>query len=323
MLNVADGRRPTPRARTPTSPLLNVDCRRALAGAIDRERSTEERGAGLGAAGQRPVPARLARLPRGHRLPEVRRRRGQGGDGQVPRRARRPTTSSSRFNTTNDPFNVETNTLIISMWQEAFGDKVQGQDHADRAGPVHRPRPHRHVPGVRLAQPRRQRPRPAADVVAERVGGADRPAGAQLRALQGPRDRRGARHDQDEPRPGRPQGGRRGRSTSSSASRCTTCGWRWALWGIISQPYVNGVQANMLPDGGEGHRPRLRRPCTTSTRSGATTGSASSNRRSPWSAQPDCLEGVLRLTEPTNSTHLPRRRSPVLCHRIGRRRRVR
>ena len=28
------------------------------------------------------------------------------------------------FNTTNDPFNVETNTLIISMWQEAFGNQV-------------------------------------------------------------------------------------------------------------------------------------------------------------------------------------------------------
>ena len=29
------------------------------------------------------------------------------------------------FNTTNDPFNVETNTLIISMWTEVFGDQVQ------------------------------------------------------------------------------------------------------------------------------------------------------------------------------------------------------
>ena len=28
------------------------------------------------------------------------------------------------FNTTNDPFNVETNTLILSMWQEAFGDQI-------------------------------------------------------------------------------------------------------------------------------------------------------------------------------------------------------
>ena len=26
----------------------------------------------------------------------------------------------------------------------------------------------------------------------------------------------------------------------------------WVLWGIISQPYVNGVQANQLPDGQEG-----------------------------------------------------------------------
>ena len=28
------------------------------------------------------------------------------------------------FNTTNDPFNVESNQLIVSMWQEAFGDQV-------------------------------------------------------------------------------------------------------------------------------------------------------------------------------------------------------
>ena len=26
----------------------------------------------------------------------------------------------------------------------------------------------------------------------------------------------------------------------------------WVLWGIISQPYVHGVQANKLPDGSEG-----------------------------------------------------------------------
>ena len=28
------------------------------------------------------------------------------------------------FNTTNDTFNVETNTLVVSMWTEAFGDQV-------------------------------------------------------------------------------------------------------------------------------------------------------------------------------------------------------
>ena len=26
----------------------------------------------------------------------------------------------------------------------------------------------------------------------------------------------------------------------------------WAVWGIISQPYVHGVQANKLPDGSQG-----------------------------------------------------------------------
>ena len=31
------------------------------------------------------------------------------------------------YSTTNDPFNVESNSLIISMWDEAFGDTVQAQ----------------------------------------------------------------------------------------------------------------------------------------------------------------------------------------------------
>ncbi len=29
------------------------------------------------------------------------------------------------FNTTNDPFNVETNELVASMWRDAFGDEVE------------------------------------------------------------------------------------------------------------------------------------------------------------------------------------------------------
>ena len=26
----------------------------------------------------------------------------------------------------------------------------------------------------------------------------------------------------------------------------------WALWGVIEQPYVNGLESNALPDGGTG-----------------------------------------------------------------------
>jgi hypothetical protein len=28
--------------------------------------------------------------------------------------------------------------------------------------------------------------------------------------------------------------------------------WSWTLWGIISHPYVNGVEANVMPDGTKG-----------------------------------------------------------------------
>ena len=43
-------------------------------------------------------------------------------------------------------------------------------------------------------------------------------------------------------RPGRPQGGRRGDQQALRRRRCTTCGRLWVLWGIITQPYVNGVE---------------------------------------------------------------------------------
>ena len=114
-----------------------------------------------------------------------------------------------RFDTTNDPFNVETGALPQSMWAEAFGDRVPLHDHADRAGPVHRPRARRRLqrppgPGVR-----RSRPRPAAVVVAEGIGDPDRQAGAQHRTHLRRRDRRGVDDHQVEPRPrGAPSSGR-------------------------------------------------------------------------------------------------------------------
>ena len=77
-----------PEGKNASSPLLNLDCRKALAHAIDRDRWAAGARRRPAAAGQRSVPAGLGRLPRGHRLPGVRHREGQGLDGHVPRRAR-------------------------------------------------------------------------------------------------------------------------------------------------------------------------------------------------------------------------------------------
>ena len=252
MLNVAEGPSIDPEGTNAASPLLNVHCRRALAHAIDRERIAEERGAGLVAAGQRPVPARLDRLPRGHRLPGVRPRRRPVEEMDTCLAELGTDSIEFTFNTTNDPFNVETNTLIISMWNEAFGDQVQATITPIEQGQYIGLALTGDVPGLRLAQPRRPRPRPAAAVVAERVGVADRRAGAQLRPLQGRRDRREPADHQDQPRPGRPQGGRRGDQPALRRAGLQPVADAGRCGASSTQPYVNGVEANILPDGAEG-----------------------------------------------------------------------
>ncbi|WP_420452122.1 ABC transporter substrate-binding protein [Ilumatobacter sp.] len=122
MLNVADGEL-DPDGVNASSPLLNVHCRRALAHATDNQRLADERGAGI---------VEVANGPFGE---------GQIGyleDSGYPQfdidaaNEEMDTCLSElgvevaefTFNTTNDPFNVETNTLVVSMWDEAFGDRV-------------------------------------------------------------------------------------------------------------------------------------------------------------------------------------------------------
>ena len=193
MLNVAEGEI-DPEGTNAASPLLNVHCRRALAHATDVDRLIEEREAGLTLKANGPFgPGMLGYIEdTGYPTYDPDKAVEEfdtclselGTDG-----------IEFTFNTTNDPFNVETNTLIISMWQEALGDAVQASDHPDRAGPVHRPGADRHVQRLHLAQPRRHRSRDAGLLVAEHVVGADRFAGAELRPVQGrrrwtPRSRR-------------------------------------------------------------------------------------------------------------------------------------
>ena len=124
MLNVASGDL-DPEGSNASSPLLNVHCRRALAHAIDKERYLEERGAGLPPADGPFAPGSLGYLE-DTGDPEYDLDLAQSEmDTSVAELG--TDTIEFAYSTTNDAFNVESNSLIISMWDEAFGDTVQAQ----------------------------------------------------------------------------------------------------------------------------------------------------------------------------------------------------
>ena len=121
--NLMTGAQIDPQGANADNPMLNLHCRRALAHGIDLDRLAEERGGGISTPANGPFPPGS---------------RGYLEDSGYPAydideaQAEMDTCLSDLgtdsisfdFNTTNDPFNVETNTLIISMWQEAFGNQV-------------------------------------------------------------------------------------------------------------------------------------------------------------------------------------------------------
>ena len=167
-----------------------------------------------------------------------------------PSSARSPSSSRSTRRTTRSTSRA--NTLIISMWNEVFGDQVQATITPIEQGPYIGLA----LTGAFQAQGWRQHgssdPDQRAAVVAERQRRPDRRPVAQLRPAAGRRHRREPDHHQDQPRPGRPPGGGRGRSTAASASRCTTCGTCGRCGASRRCRTVNGVELNILPDGSEG-----------------------------------------------------------------------
>ncbi|MEO1064329.1 MAG: ABC transporter substrate-binding protein [Actinomycetota bacterium] len=136
LLNVAQGDNPTlaaqagidalpmdPGGLNAANPLIHETCRRALAHAIDRERVSLERNAGLAPPANGPFsPAQVGHLDdTGYpdydpdaALAEMELCLADNGTDTI----------EFTFNTTNDAFNVETNTLIASMWSEVFGGTV-------------------------------------------------------------------------------------------------------------------------------------------------------------------------------------------------------
>jgi peptide/nickel transport system substrate-binding protein len=105
------------------NPLTTLACRRALAHAIDRDRFVEEREAGLPEPANGPFPPGSIGYLADTGYPAFDLDAAQA-EMDTCLAERGTDRIEFTFNTTNDPFNVESNQLIISMWQEAFGNQV-------------------------------------------------------------------------------------------------------------------------------------------------------------------------------------------------------
>jgi peptide/nickel transport system substrate-binding protein len=124
LINMAEGPEIDPEGTNANNPLLTLPCRQALAAAIDLERYRDERRGGLSAVPTGPFPpGAMGYLEdTGYPRYDV----DQAKKYMESCLTERGTESIEfTFNTTNDPFNVESNQLILSMWEEAFGDQVK------------------------------------------------------------------------------------------------------------------------------------------------------------------------------------------------------
>ena len=105
------------------NPLVHLSCRRALAHAFDGERFVNERYHGLVQVANGPFPpGSMGHLAdSGYPSYDVDAARAEFAQCKADS-GQNPVTFG--FNSTNDPFNVESNELIVSMWRHAFGDEI-------------------------------------------------------------------------------------------------------------------------------------------------------------------------------------------------------
>ena len=249
MMNVATGDA-DPDGKNATNPLLNVDCRRALAGSIDQDRLNKERSAGLEPPANGPFPPGSAGYLADTGYPKFDVTTAQGEMDKCLAALKTDHIEFS-FNTTNDPFNVETNTLIISMWTDAFGNKVKATITPIEQG---------QYIGLALSgtfQALGWRSHFGSDPDQQRVwwqSSGSSPIGQlalnfgrfkdpkidaaldTIKSNPDPAARKAAAEDVNK----------------EFGSQVYNMWLQWVLWGIISQPYVHGVQANKLPDGSQG-----------------------------------------------------------------------
>ncbi len=113
-----------PENKNVDNPLVNENCRIALAQAIDGDRLAKERNAGLATAANGPFSPGQFGYMADSGYPKFDITAANVTMGKCLTEIGKPTVEFA-FNTTNDPFNVESNQLIESMWKDAFGDKVK------------------------------------------------------------------------------------------------------------------------------------------------------------------------------------------------------
>lgn len=113
-----------PEGANDDNPLTTLSCRRALAHALDRERFVEDTQAGLARPANGPFPPGSIGHLEDTGYPEYDLDLAQQ-EMDTCLQERGTPFIEFEFNTTNDPFNVESNTLVVAMWQEAFGDQVR------------------------------------------------------------------------------------------------------------------------------------------------------------------------------------------------------
>ena len=206
------------------SPLLHLSCRKALAHAIDYERVNEERNAGLATVANGPFPPGSIGYLEDTGYPAYDLDAAQAEFEHVPAGVRPgpDRRSASTRRTTRSTW--RRNTLILSMWQEAFGDQIDATITPIEQG---------QYIGLGLtgefeilgwrshsgSDPDQQRRWWHAD-----DGRPDRRGRHELRPLRRSGDRREPRHHPHRTATPTPGGRRPRRSTAASASRSTTSG---------------------------------------------------------------------------------------------------
>ncbi len=256
MLNVAEGTNATlgapldPDGTNADSPLLHLSCRKALAHAIDHERYNEEREAGLPTIANGPFPKGSIGWLEDTGFPEFDLDAARTEfDKCLQETGQQKITVS--FNTTNDPFNVESNTLVLAMWQDAFGDQIDATITPIEQG---------QYIGLGLtgqfeilgwrshsgSDPDQQR-RWWSSSTAQPLG----TTGTNFGRFVDPVIDENLNII-------RTNGDPAARKAATEAinrrfgEQVYNLWMSWALWGVITQPQVNGVEVNVLPAGGNG-----------------------------------------------------------------------
>ncbi len=249
MINVAQGDA-DPEGKNAASPLLNVDCRRALAYGIDTQRVVDERNAGLVSPANGPFPPGSLGYLEDSGYPTYDPDKAKSSMDTCLQALGTDHIEFS-FNTTNDPFNVETVQLVESMWSDIFGDKVKASTTPIEQG---------QFIGLALTgafNVEQWRSHSGFDPDQQRLwwqSSSATPIGGvalNFGRIKDPEMDAALNTIKTNPDPAARK------AAAEQVNRIfgeKVYNW-WdyrTLWGIISQPYVNGVQRNILPDGTKG-----------------------------------------------------------------------